>query len=86
MTFAGTAALGAVAGFTILLGLPVARIGRPSPPRMAFLNSASIGVLLFLFFDILKNAYEPISAAIPVDCTSITFMYVSRHGAATSQG
>jgi ZIP family zinc transporter len=64
MTFAGTAALGAVAGFTIFLGLPVARLRRPRPAVMAFLNAAAIGVLLFLFYDVLKNASETITGAL----------------------
>ena len=51
MGFAATAGLGAVAGFTIFVGLPVAR-SRPSANRMAMLNAASIGVLLFLFFQL----------------------------------
>jgi len=60
MTFAQTAGLGALAGLTILLGLPVARIGRPRPSRMAFLTSASVGVLLFIFYDVIKGASETI--------------------------
>lgn len=63
MSFAGTAALGAVAGLTIFLGLPVGR-ARPRPAVMAFLNSAAVGVLLFLFYDVLKNAGETITVAL----------------------
>lgn len=64
MSFAATAGLGAVAGLTIFLGLPVARIGRPSAARMAFLNSASVGVLLFIFYDVVKNAGQSIETAL----------------------
>jgi ZIP family zinc transporter len=64
MTFAQTAGLGAVAGLTILLGLPVARIGRPRPSRMAFLTAGSVGVLVFLFYDVIKNASETITGAL----------------------
>jgi ZIP family zinc transporter len=64
MTFAGAAGLGAVAGFTIFLGLPVGRISRPRPALIAFLNAAAIGVLLFLFYDVLKSAGETITAAL----------------------
>jgi ZIP family zinc transporter len=67
MTFAGTAALGAVAGFTIFVGLPVSRIRRPRPAVMAFLNAAAVGVLLFLFYDVLKNASETITTALDED-------------------
>ncbi len=63
MGFAATAGLGAVAGFTIFLGLPVAR-SRPSQSRIAMLNAASVGVLLFLFFDIVKNATEQVDTAL----------------------
>jgi ZIP family zinc transporter len=63
MSFAGTAALGAVAGLTIFLGLPIGR-SRPRPALMAFLNAAAIGILLFLFYDVLKNAGETVNAAL----------------------
>ncbi|HEV7678798.1 MAG TPA: ZIP family metal transporter [Candidatus Dormibacteraeota bacterium] len=64
MTFAQTAGLGAVAGLTILVGLPVARIGRPRPSRMAFLTAGSVGVLIFLFYDVIKNASQTITGAL----------------------
>src|SRR5579864_5595960 len=64
MTFAHTAGLGALAGLTILFGLPVARIGRPRPARMAFLTSASVGVLLFILYDVIKGASETIQGAL----------------------
>lgn len=64
MTLAQAAGLGALAGFTIFFGLPVARIGRPRPSRLAFLTAASVGVLIFLFFDVISNASETIETAI----------------------
>jgi len=64
MTYAQTAGLGALAGLTIFLGLPVARIGRPRPTRLAFLTAASVGVLIFLLYDVLKNASETIVGAL----------------------
>jgi len=64
VSFGGTVGLGAVAGLTILLGLPVARLGRPSTSRMAFLNAASIGILLFLFYDVIKAASETITSTL----------------------
>jgi ZIP family zinc transporter len=60
MSFAGTAVLGAVSGLTILLGLPIARWGRPGPRLMAFLTSASVGVLLFIFYDVIRNASQTV--------------------------
>jgi ZIP family zinc transporter len=62
MSFTGTAVLGAVSGLTILLGLPISRWGRPGPRVMAFLTSASVGVLLFIFYDVIRNASETIEA------------------------
>jgi len=64
MTLAQAAGLGALAGLTIFLGLPVARIGRPRPSRLAFLTAASVGVLIFLFFDVISNASGTIETAI----------------------
>ncbi len=62
MSFAATAVLGAVSGLTILLGLPIARVGRPGRRLMAFLTSASVGVLLFIFYDVIRNASETVEA------------------------
>src|SRR5579863_522684 len=62
MSFAGTAALGAVSGLTILLGLPIARWGRPGPRMMSFLTLASVGVLLFIFYDVISNASQTVIA------------------------
>ena len=42
------ATLGAIAGFTIFLGLPVGRLRNPSLAMKAFLNATATGVLLFL--------------------------------------
>jgi ZIP family zinc transporter len=64
MSFAAAAALGAVSGLTIMLGLPIARWGRPGPRLMAFLTSASVGVLLFIFYDVVRNASETVEAQI----------------------
>ncbi len=64
MSFAQTLFLGAIAGATIFLGLPVGRLRRTSPTLSVFLNSAAIGVLLFLFWDVLGAAWEPIDVAL----------------------
>jgi ZIP family zinc transporter len=57
-------ALGAIAGFTIFLGLPVGRLRQPAPRLQAFLNAVAIGVLVFLFFDILSHGNEIVEAAL----------------------
>jgi ZIP family zinc transporter len=54
--------LGAIAGFTIFLGLPVGRMRRVSPAVRTLLNAVAIGVLLFLVVDVLTHAVEPVQA------------------------
>jgi len=58
------ATLGAIAGFTIFLGLPVGRLRNPSSAMKAFLNATATGVLLFLFWDVLAHAVEPVETAL----------------------
>lgn len=58
-----TVLLGAIAGFTIYLGLPVARLKNPRPAWQAFLNALATGILVFLLWDILSKASEPITTA-----------------------
>src|SRR5437588_838270 len=67
MSFTETVLLGTIAGFTIFLGLPLARVRVVAPRHMAFLNALAIGILLFLFVDIVEHAVEPIEAAIAKD-------------------
>ena len=63
MSTAQTIVLGAVAGFTIFLGLPMGRVEMTSLRGRAFLNGLSAGVLVFLLFDILAHATEPVEEA-----------------------
>ncbi len=56
--------LGAVAGFTIFLGLPVGRLTQVSQNAKAFLSAAATGVLLFLLWDVLSAAVDPIESAL----------------------
>src|SRR5207248_1848801 len=58
MSSAQTIALGAVAGFTIFLGLPMGRMRGASLRLKTFLNGVSAGILVFLFFDILEHSTE----------------------------
>jgi zinc transporter, ZIP family len=58
-----TIVLGAVAGFTIFLGLPLGRVRMTSQRSRAFLNAVSAGILVFLLFDILAHATEPVEEA-----------------------
>ncbi|NUP50029.1 MAG: ZIP family metal transporter [Catenulispora sp.] len=58
------AILGAIAGFTIYLGLPLGRLRSPLPRLRALLNAVAIGILLFLLFDVLSHAWEPVDSAL----------------------
>ena len=51
-----TVALGAIAGFTIFLGLPVGRMRSDNIRFKTFLTGISAGILVFLLFDILSHA------------------------------
>lgn len=64
MSSTDIAILGAIAGFTIFLGLPLGRLRTPSVGLRAFLNATAIGVLLFLFWDVLVHAIDPVEEAL----------------------
>ena len=64
MTFPMTALLGAIAGLTIFLGLPIARVQNPSRAWQAFLNALATGILVFLLWDVITKATEPINGAL----------------------
>src|SRR5437763_7253820 len=64
MSEARTLILGTIAGMTILLGLPVGRLRQPRPGLQQFLNALAIGILVFLVWDVLSHAYEPIDTAL----------------------
>ncbi|MGB6518434.1 MAG: multicopper oxidase domain-containing protein [Candidatus Cybelea sp.] len=64
LSFWTTVLLGAIAGFTIFLGLPIARARRLSPQTVALLNALAIGILLYLVVEIAQNAIVPISQAL----------------------
>lgn len=64
MSSTNIALLGAIAGFTIYLGLPVGRLRRPTPRLKAGLNAVAIGILTFLVWDVLTHAWEPIDGAL----------------------
>ena len=64
MSLMSTMVLGFIAGVTILLGLPIGRLRKPAPALSALLNATAIGVLLFLFWDVLSAAWSPIDEAL----------------------
>jgi len=56
--------LGALAGFTIFLGLPIGRIRSASPALKAGLSAMATGILLFLLWDVLVHGIEPVEEAL----------------------
>jgi ZIP family zinc transporter len=56
--------LGAIAGATIFLGLPVGRLRSLSSQARAGLSALATGILIFLLWDVLKGAEEPIGQAL----------------------
>ena len=56
--------LGLIAGATIFICLPVARVNSFSPVARAGLSALATGILLFLFWDVLLGAVEPIESAL----------------------
>ena len=64
MSESQTLLLGFIAGVTILIGLPLGRMRAPRPGLRQFLNALAIGILLFLIWDVLVHAFEPIDTAL----------------------
>lgn len=64
MSFEQTVVLGAIAGLTIYLGLPFARLRAGGRGLRTLLSGVSAGILVFLLFDILGHATEPVEAAL----------------------
>jgi zinc transporter, ZIP family len=61
-----TAILGAIAGFTIYLGLPVGRIGGLSDRLRGFLSVLAAGILLFIFWDVLDAAHGLLAGGLDI--------------------
>ena len=61
LSFRLTALLGAVAGFTIFLGLPIARAQRLKPSTIGALNALAIGILVYLVIEIATGALRPVT-------------------------
>ena len=64
MNFIQTVLLGAIAGFTIYLGLPVGRIKGISDKTRSLFSMISAGILVFLFLDIFGKIAEPIETTL----------------------
>jgi len=64
MSTAQILVLGAIAGSTIFLGLPVGRMTGASMALKASLSAAATGILLFLLFDVLEHGVGPVEDAL----------------------
>src|SRR5260370_4647757 len=51
--------LGAIAGLTIFLGLPMALVQNVRRMKKGFLNALAMGILVFLITDVLSAAWQP---------------------------
>jgi ZIP family zinc transporter len=64
MSQATAVLLGAIAGATIFLGLPVARLRGLPKAVQGFLNAFATGILVFLLWDILSHAGDKVGIAL----------------------
>ncbi len=64
MSHLSASILGAIAGATIFIGLPVARMRGLPKGVQGFLNALATGVLIFLLWDILSHASVPVEDAL----------------------
>jgi hypothetical protein len=64
--------LGAIAGLTIFIGLPMGKLHNVGQGFKAFLSATATGILLFLFWDVLVGAIEPVET-VSTSCT-LSFM------------
>jgi zinc transporter, ZIP family len=64
MSTAQTLLLGAIAGFTIYLGLPMGRVGRLPHHLKAGLTAFATGILVFLLWDVLGHGVDPVETAV----------------------
>ena len=62
LSFLATVLLGAFAGLTIFLGLPVARARNLSAYTIGLLNALAIGILAYLVVEIAQGALRPITS------------------------
>jgi ZIP family zinc transporter len=64
VSFAETVLLGGLAGFTIYLGLPFARLNTVSGRARVALAMFAVGVLAFLFAEVLVHGFEIVEEAV----------------------
>src|ERR1700731_3301465 len=71
------ALLGAIAGATIFLGVPLGRLKTPMPRLKTALNATATGILIFLFWDVTSHAWAPIDEAL----SGHSLAHAARNGA-----
>jgi ZIP family zinc transporter len=64
MSFAETAALGAIAGLTIYVGLPLGRMERVGVRLRVGMAMFSVGILAFIFMDVTAHAHAIVADAL----------------------
>jgi ZIP family zinc transporter len=64
MGFTETVALGAIAGLTIYIGLPLGRMRRVDDRMRVCLAMFSVGILAFIFMDVTKHGEEILETAL----------------------
>lgn len=64
MSFAETALLGAIAGATIYIGLPLGRVKAVGPRLRMALAMFSVGILAFIFMDVTSNGESIVADAL----------------------
>jgi ZIP family zinc transporter len=64
MSFSETALLGALAGFTIYLGLPFGRLHALGARTRVALAFFAVGILAFIFVDVMEHAIAIVEAAV----------------------
>ena len=68
--------LGAIAGLTIFLGLPVARMRGLSANTRTGLSALATGILVFLFWDVMSNAVEPIDSSLHTHNWGLSLIHI----------
>ncbi len=63
MSTTQTLILGAIAGATIFLGLPLGRVGSTAPAVRTALTAFATGILIFLLWDVLSHGVDPVDTA-----------------------
>ena len=64
MSTVQTLLLGALAGLTIFIGLPLGRMQNVTAATKAFLAATATGILIFLFWDVMTQAVGPVEDAL----------------------